>query len=483
VEARVISNRNRLPLEIFKLSDLLLIVASYVFATFVEVKLHNHSSLASFLSMRAKISDFLIFIFMLCLYHVTFRSFGLYHSRRLSSRLSELLDLTKALALSFVFTIALGYLFSIRMFTPTFLMILVVFTTISLLSFRIVLRIVLAQIRSRGRNLRYMLIFGTNSRAIAFASEIVRNPERGYRILGFVDDLWDGIADFRRSGFEIVSDFNGLAVFLRDNVVDEAVIYLPFGSFYSHWSEVAKLCAHHGIMVRLNADTFGLQNARWLGETVDGGHYIATQTSIPEGWPRVIKRSLDVILSLFFIIPFLPLLVAVAILVKATSRGPALFLQERVGLNRRRFKIFKFRTMVHDAEQMIHSLEERNEVAGPAFKISNDPRVTRVGRLLRRTSVDELPQLFNVLKGDMSLVGPRPLPVRDYEGFSEDWQRRRFSVKPGITCLWQVTGRSQVSFDQWMLLDLKYMDEWSLWLDLKILAKTVPAVIRGTGAV
>jgi lipopolysaccharide/colanic/teichoic acid biosynthesis glycosyltransferase len=128
------------------------------------------------------------------------------------------------------------------------------------------------------------------------------------------------------------------------------------------------------------------------------------------------------------------------------------------------------------------TLENRNEVSGPVFKIRNDPRITPLGRFLRRSSIDELPQLINVLKGDMSLVGPRPLPVRDYEGFNEDWQRRRFSVKPGITCLWQVNGRSEISFDQWMLLDLKYMDEWSLWLDLKILAKTVPAVVRGSGA-
>jgi lipopolysaccharide/colanic/teichoic acid biosynthesis glycosyltransferase len=160
-----------------------------------------------------------------------------------------------------------------------------------------------------------------------------------------------------------------------------------------------------------------------------------------------------------------------------------LFLQERIGLNKRVFRIYKFRTMVVGAEKLIQDLESQNEMTGPVFKIRNDPRVTVIGRLLRRSSIDELPQLFNVLKGDMSLVGPRPLAVRDYRGFSrEDWQRRRFSVKPGMTCLWQISGRNTLSFDRWMLLDLQYMDEWSLWLDLKILAKTVPAVMRGEGA-
>jgi lipopolysaccharide/colanic/teichoic acid biosynthesis glycosyltransferase len=159
-----------------------------------------------------------------------------------------------------------------------------------------------------------------------------------------------------------------------------------------------------------------------------------------------------------------------------------LFLQDRIGLNKRRFKIYKFRTMVPNAERLMLDIEKQNEMSGPVFKITNDPRITPIGKFLRKSSIDELPQLLNVLEGDMSLVGPRPLPVRDYEGFSEDWQRRRFSIKPGITCLWQVNGRNGISFDEWMLLDLQYMDEWSLWLDFKILARTVPAVFRGAGA-
>jgi lipopolysaccharide/colanic/teichoic acid biosynthesis glycosyltransferase len=169
--------------------------------------------------------------------------------------------------------------------------------------------------------------------------------------------------------------------------------------------------------------------------------------------------------------------------IKLTSRGPVFFAQERIGLNKRRFLTYKFRTMIPNAEKMMSEIEHLNEVSGPVFKIKNDPRLTPVGKFLRRASIDELPQLLNVLKGDMSLVGPRPMAIRDYEGFNEDWQRRRFSVRPGITCLWQVNGRSEVPFHRWMELDMQYIEKWSFWLDLKILLQTIPAVVRGTGSV
>jgi lipopolysaccharide/colanic/teichoic acid biosynthesis glycosyltransferase len=172
----------------------------------------------------------------------------------------------------------------------------------------------------------------------------------------------------------------------------------------------------------------------------------------------------------------------VALLVKLEGTGPVFFIQDRVGLNKRRFRMYKFRTMVDDAEKKQTDLESLNEADGPVFKIKNDPRITRVGKFLRKASVDELPQLLNVLKGDMSLVGPRPLPLRDYQGFDQDWVRRRFSVPPGITCLWQVNGRSSLTFREWMELDLQYIDHWSLWLDVKLIAKTIPAVWKGVGA-
>jgi exopolysaccharide biosynthesis polyprenyl glycosylphosphotransferase len=216
---------------------------------------------------------------------------------------------------------------------------------------------------------------------------------------------------------------------------------------------------------------------------LDGTAVATFSPPLTEGWPMVCKRLLDIFVSSLVLIALSPLFLVVALLIKLDSIGPVFFVQERVGLSKRRFRMYKFRTMVVNAEQKQSELERVNEAVGPVFKIKNDPRVTRVGRFLRKRSIDELPQLLNVLKGDMSLVGPRPLDLRDYYGLDEDWLRRRFSVPPGITGLWQVNGRSSVPFQEWMELDLRYIDHWSFWLDVKVIAKTIPAVLKGVGAI
>lgn len=474
--------RHRLHLNALKAFDLLVVILSFGVATILIVQTQNRITLVDFLSMRTRISNFLIFLLTLFLYHVILGMFGLYRSRRLSTWKAEVIDILKATAMGLLCFIIVGWIFAIRMLTPAFLAIFWGISAFALCTSRTVLRGFLVRARMRGRNLRHLLILGTNERAVAFARKVLASPERGYRLLGFVDDDWPGMQEFDKSGFTVVCHYAGLPEFLRRNVVDEAVVYLPFATFFRNWSEVASLCAHNGIIVRLNSDTLGFDKARWLAEEFDGGHYIATYTGAGEGWPLAVKRTIDILVSSALLSLLSPIFMIVAIAIKLTSRGSILFLQERVGLNKRRFTIYKFRTMVPNAERLIAGLESRNEASGPVFKIKNDPRLTPIGKFLRRSSIDELPQLINVLKGDMSLVGPRPLPIRDYEGFNNDWQRRRFSVKPGITCLWQIKGRSEISFDQWMLLDLQYMDEWSLWLDLKILAQTVPAVLKGQGA-
>jgi lipopolysaccharide/colanic/teichoic acid biosynthesis glycosyltransferase len=201
-----------------------------------------------------------------------------------------------------------------------------------------------------------------------------------------------------------------------------------------------------------------------------------------DGRQLVIKRALDIVLSLILLILALPLLIGVAIAIRRDSPGPVIFAQTRVGLNKRLFRMYKFRSMALDAEQRMSELEHLNELSGPVFKIEADPRVTRLGHWLRSSSIDELPQLVNVLKGEMSMVGPRPLPLRDFDGFDDDRYRRRFSVAPGLTGLWQVSGRSNIDFDDWMKLDLEYVENWSLRKDLGILLRTPLTVLKRIGA-
>jgi exopolysaccharide biosynthesis polyprenyl glycosylphosphotransferase len=474
--------KRRLLLNAFKLFDLGLLVVSFVLATVMVPPNAGGVPLVEFLSMKVKLWNFLIFAVMLLVWHFIFSLFGLYESKRLATRRPEAIDAVKATTLVTICLMLSATVFTIRMATPGFLFFFWVFSSVLLVSGRLIVRNVLGALRRHGRNLHHVLILGTNSRAIAFASRIEAKPELGYRILGFVDDDWEGTPGFLASGYTLRSTFEGLSDFLRRNVVDEVAIYLPLRSFYEHALHVAAVCEQQGIIMRFDSDIFDLKTARYRAEELDGDPQITVYTGMLEGWPLLVKRVLDITISLLLLVMLLPLFLVVAILIKLTSDGPIFFMQERVGRNKRRFRIHKFRTMIQNAEQMMAQLEAINEVSGPVFKIKNDPRLTSIGKYLRRTSIDELPQLLNVLKGEMSLVGPRPMAVRDFEGFSEDWQRRRFSIRPGITCLWQVNGRSSIPFHKWMELDMQYIQQWSLWLDLKILARTIPAVLRGTGA-
>jgi exopolysaccharide biosynthesis polyprenyl glycosylphosphotransferase len=277
----------------------------------------------------------------------------------------------------------------------------------------------------------------------------------------------------------IISELQSM---LATEPVDEVFISLPMDKYGHVIEAVVQLCQEQGIVVRVQPDLSLRTFVKpYIGE-FNGVPFVTVRSVPPDGWPLFIKRLIDVVGGAALLVGLAPLLAFAALLIKIDSPGPVLFRQVRVGLNKRRFQLLKFRTMVVGADHQQHGMEQLNEANGPVFKIKDDPRITRLGKFLRRYSIDELPQLFNVLNGDMSLVGPRPLPVRDVERINVQWHKRRFSVKPGITCLWQVNGRSDVTFDHWVQLDLEYIDKWCLGLDIKILIKTVPVVLRGSGA-
>jgi len=254
-------------------------------------------------------------------------------------------------------------------------------------------------------------------------------------------------------------------------------------TYFEQVEYIIRACELEGVEVWLVADFFATQISRTSFDELFDRPLLIFRTTPETSWQSVIKHVMDLVGAFVLLILFLPLFLLIAIAIKFASPGPVFFRQQRSGQSGAPFTLYKFRTMVTNAEQFKHELEAMNEMSGPVFKVTNDPRITRLGKILRRYSLDELPQLFNVLRGEMSLVGPRPLPVDEVRRFNDLAHRRRLSVKPGLTCLWQISGRNQIKdFKDWVRLDLEYIDNWSLWLDFKILLRTIPAVFAATGA-
>jgi exopolysaccharide biosynthesis polyprenyl glycosylphosphotransferase len=467
----------------FQLVDLVLLVLSFSAATLPVLFTEGLQSFAAFLALKIKLQNFVAFVVLVWLWRLVFAVLNLYGSKRHASRRAEATDVLKATSICTIILISFSLILRFRMVDLRFIEIFWVSSTFLIAGTRIAVRTWLRHIRAKGQNYRNMLIVGSNSRAIEFAKTVPHRPEWGCHVVGFADDDWHGVDELDAAGFERVCDFASLPTYLRRSVIDEVVIALPVRSFHEHSSKIVEMCEEQGIIVRVLSGVFDLKTRQ--PEHFDEAPVITHYAGPLQGWPVLIKRLLDIVISATMLVILAPAMILTAIVIKLTSRGPVLFVQKRVGLNKRIFNIYKFRTMVIDAEKRLAQIEHLNEASGPVFKIKSDPRITAVGSFLRKTSIDELPQLLNVLKGDMSLVGPRPLQMRDYELFTEggpDWQRCRFSVRPGITCLWQVNGRSAIPFEQWMELDQQYVRKWSLWLDMQILVKTIPAVLKGSGA-
>jgi exopolysaccharide biosynthesis polyprenyl glycosylphosphotransferase len=338
---------------------------------------------------------------------------------------------------------------------------------------------------------RSIILVGRNPRAARIAREVLHDPRSGIRILGIVDApaaRTNGSSDpsvlFREgplAGVPFLGMVDRLPRIVTQHPVDEVVVTLPLRSCYDHAAHVQHVCEQAGIDVSVLPDAFEPRETRSEVHAV-GGVPVVTRCTSPRGGPSLaVKRGLDLLVSGGLLLLLAPVMGAIALLVRRSSPGPVLFRQVRVGRRGRRFTLLKFRTMVVDAERLRPLLEARNQVDGPVFKMRDDPRITAVGRFLRKYHLDELPQLWNVFRGDMSLVGPRP-PVPEEVARYELRQRRRLSMPMGITCHWQVSrDRHLVSFRKWVDLDLKYVDGWTLGSDLRLLLRTIPAVLRGGG--
>jgi exopolysaccharide biosynthesis polyprenyl glycosylphosphotransferase len=402
-------------------------------------------------------------------------SHGAYRLRDRWSLWSDTRVLLQAVAWLALATFAFLYLARLPDFSRLYLVILFPSLFVATVGARAGIRWFFGRLRLRGRNLRGVLVLGTGPSAIAFARRLERHRELGLKVLGFLGEPSDTLP--RR--WPYLGEVDRLADIIHESVVDEVAICLVTDD-WALVESVASLCETEGKVVRMPVPMPHLSIATGHLENLDGTPVLSIVTGPTATIALAFKRLLDVSVAAAALIVLSPLLTGIALAIRRSDGGQIFYRQERVGLNGRRFKVVKFRSMVSDADVRLEDLLAHNEVNGHAFKLSSDPRVTGIGRFLRRSSLDELPQLWNVLRGEMSLVGPRPPLPREVAGY-DLWHRRRLSMKPGITGLWQIEGRREPEFDRWVQKDLEYIDRWSTWLDIRIMLRTIPAMLRAEG--
>ena len=322
-----------------------------------------------------------------------------------------------------------------------------------------------------------VIVLGTGELAKEAVNGALDNIESDIAVIGFLDFRRTGMWSYR--DIPLMGHPEQLKTIISQQQVDCVIVAVEIDEL-SQAKESALLAEQMGVTVVVMSQIFDLRLSRH--RAVEVGNIPAVEYScVPAGKISLsFKRLSDSIGALVGLVLFAPIMIVAAIAIKIDSRGPVLFRQTRSGINGKTFKLWKFRTMVIDAEKKKAELLEKNEMSGPVFKMTGDPRITRVGHFLRKYSIDEFPQFMNVLTGEMSLVGPRPALPSEVAGF-EPWQHRKLSVKPGLTCLWQADGRNDIDFEDWMKMDLEYIDNWSVWEDTKIIAKTIPAVLKGSG--
>jgi exopolysaccharide biosynthesis polyprenyl glycosylphosphotransferase len=410
---------------------------------------------------------------------LVFRQQGAYRLRRQISWLDEFYAIVNGTATGTIIMIVFIFLYRAAFYSRAIFIYAGIFVILLLGVSRLVKVTVLRFLRRRGIGSERVLIVGAGEVARTVMRAVVANPESGFNIIGFLDDNpVKGGTDIGR--FKALGSLKNLADVVRDQLIDEVIITLPW-QYHRKIVSIMTHCERENIRARIVPDLFQMTISRMHVEDVAGVPMIGVKEVSISGLNQVVKRSIDLFFSGLVVVLAAPLMALIALMIKLESPGSVLFQQERVGRNGRRFTVYKFRSMIEGAEEQQEALQNLNEAEGPLFKIRDDPRTTRVGKLLRKLSLDELPQFYNVLRGEMSLIGPRPpLPaeVKQYQ----EWHKRRLEVSPGITGLSQISGRSELSFDETALLDIYYVENWSLGLDTKIMLQTIPRVIFGNGA-
>lgn len=404
---------------------------------------------------------------------------GMYRSWRTLKCWRVLWIVFRASLAGFLIVGALFFLLKMRFVSRLFFLTFACLGLAFLWTEKIFIYSVMHAVRKQGYNYRLILIVGTGRRAAEFIRRIKSHPEWGLKILGAIDDE-PGRGVESVDGVKILGSLEDIPGILHDDGVDEVVFIVPRLRL-NHLQKSIQDCETEGIKVSIAVDLFDLKIAKSYQSEIDGFPLLTFKTTVPSEGDLFIKRAIDLAVSGAVIALLCPFFLILSGVIKLTSKGPVFHKQERIGLNGKRFILYKFRTMYVGAQDSLSRVDIYREIYEPQWKTKKLKLVTPVGRWLRRFSLDEFPQFFNVLWGHMSLVGPRPTLPQEVKQY-ETWHRRRFSMRPGLTCLWQVNGRRDVQFNEWMKMDLEYLDHWSLWLDFKILAKTLPAVLFGGGA-
>jgi exopolysaccharide biosynthesis polyprenyl glycosylphosphotransferase len=404
---------------------------------------------------------------------------GAYRDFRTRRFKKELVIIIKACLLSIIFLGSIFFILQMKFTSRLYIGIFAITTGLCLIGEKRLNSVLLDRIHEHGFNQINLLIVGTGRRAQEFIRAVKAHANWGLRIVGLIDDE-HGMYGKEIEGYRVLGRIQDIPFILHRKVIDRVIFVVP-RLWLHRLDDVILACEREGIATSISMDLYDLRIAQMRQTNFNGFPLLEFETFNAKEWQLFLKRAMDIALSLFVLILTSPVYLMAAIAIKLNSKGPVFFSQVRCGVNGRKFTLYKFRSMVVGAEMKKRLIEKMNEMDGPVFKIKHDPRLTQVGRIIRKLSIDELPQLINVLKGDMSIVGPRPpLPI-EVEMY-QLWQRRRLSLKPGITCVWQVSGRNTVNFDRWMEMDLDYIDNWSLWLDIKILIKTFFVVVTGYGA-
>ncbi len=404
---------------------------------------------------------------------------GAYDVRRGRPLFDDIYGVINATTLAIMLLVVLVFFYR-RLFYSRIIFIYAGLLIVVLLSLaRVIRSMALNRLRQAGKGVDRVLIIGAGEVGRTVMRNLIAQPDLGYRVIGFLDDN-PAKSDTDIGPIKAFGPVEDLPQVIRENAIDQVIITLPW-QYHRKIIRLVSEAEQTGVRARVVPDLFQLSLGGVDVEAINGIPLISIKQSALTGFNQTIKRTVDLLIAGLGIALLTPVWLTAAIAIKLDSRGPVFFRQERVGRGGKRFMVYKFRSMYVDAEAQLEKLRAQNEAAGPLFKMRDDPRRTRVGRFIRKTSIDELPQLINVMRGEMSIVGPRPGLQSEVDQY-QDWHRKRLEVQPGITGLWQVSGRSDLTFDEMVMLDIYYAENWTLGLDLRIILRTVPQVIFAEGA-